>query len=285
MLVNRRGAARLRMSQLISTLPDWRLYILKTMLSTIKRVFGTASRILREVGVGGLSLAVQEWLAVRQKYVRLDGCTFVLRQISNTAVKLQLIKKEYEGFERRAVREYVRPDAPVVELGGCLGVVACITNRGLKKGTSHVVVEANPRVIALIEENRTLNRCNFELLNAAIAYGQPTVTFCPSFDMPSNSLRESSGGDLVTVNTIGLGDILRQRNIDSFTLICDIEGHEYDLVQNEAEVLKHAEIIILETHARMIGEAKNSELLAKLKEIGFETIGEEATVVVLKRSV
>ncbi|MDR5727218.1 MAG: FkbM family methyltransferase [Terriglobia bacterium] len=271
------------MSQLTSTPPDWGLCILKTMLSTIKRVFGTASRILRDEGVDGLTLAVREWLAVRPKYVELDGCTFVLRQIPNTAVKLLLTKKEYEGFERRAVREYVRRSAPIVELGGCLGVVACITNRALEKGTSHVVVEANPRVISLIEENRTLNGCNFELLNAAIAYGQPTVTFCPSFDMPSNSLRENNGADLVTVNTVGLGDIIRQRNIDSFTLICDIEGHEYDLVQNESEVLKHAEIIILETHARMIGEAKNAELLDKLREIGFEKIDEEATVVVLKR--
>ena len=208
----------------------------------------------------------------------------ILRKISNTAVKLQLIKKEYEEFERRAVRDYVRPDAPVVELGGCLGVVACITNRALNKGTLHVVVEANPRVISLIEENRSRNGCNFELLNAAIAYGKPTVTFCPSFNIPSNSLRESNGADSVTVNTVGLGEIIRERNIDSFTLIFDIEGHEYDLVQNEAEVLMHAGIIILETHARMIGEAKNSELLAKLKEIGFEKIDEEATVMVLKRS-
>jgi hypothetical protein len=108
--------------------------------------------------------------------------------------------------------------------------------------------------------------------------------FSPAFDTPSNSLRENNGSDLVTVNTVVLGDIIRQRNIDSFTLICDIEGHEYDLVQNEADVLMHAEIIILETHARMIGEAKNSELLGKLEEIGFKKIDEEATVVVLRRS-
>ena len=254
------------------------------MLSTIKRVFGTASRILRDEGINGLTIAVRQWLAVRSKYVEMDGCTFVLRQISNTTVKIQLIKKAYEGFERRAVRQYVRPDSPVVELGGCLGVVACITNRALRRGTSHVVVEANPRVIPLIEENRSLNRCNFELLNTALAYGQTTVTFCPSFDMPSNSLRERSGADLVTVKATSLGDIVSRRKINSFTLICDIEGHEYDLVQHEADVLKHAEIIILETHARMIGEAKNAELLAKLKEIGFEKIDEEATVVVLKRS-
>ncbi|MES2219510.1 MAG: FkbM family methyltransferase [Acidobacteriota bacterium] len=256
-----------------------------TMVSTFRRLFRSASRILRNQGIGGLLLAVREWLAVRQKYIKLNGCTFVLRALPNPAVTRALVRREYEEFERRAVRQYVRPNLPVVELGGCFGVVACITNRKLDRGTLHVVVEANPRVISFIEKNRSLNRCNFELLNAAIAYGQPTVTFCPSFDMPSNSLRENHGADAVTVNTISLGEIVRQRDIDSFTLICDIEGHEYDLVQNEADAIQRAEIIILETHARMIGDAKNSELLARLEEIGFKEIDEEATVVVLQRCV
>lgn len=231
-----------------------------------------------------MSVAVREWVAVRAKYVRLDGCKFNLNSVPNPAVKVLLANKEYEAFERRAVRQYVRPESPVVELGGCLGVVACITNLALKGRKLHVVVEANPLVIPLIEANRALNRCDFEILNAAIAYGQPSVTFSPSFDLPSNSLRQETGADLVTVNTISLREIVRLRKMISFTLICDIEGHEYDLVQHEADVLRNAETIILETHARMIGEAKNAELLGKLKEIGFEKIDEEATVVVLKRS-
>ncbi len=88
----------------------------------------------------------------------------------------------------------------------------------------------------------------------------------------------------VTVKTIRLGDIVRQRTIDSFTLICDIEGYEYDLVQHEADVLKSAETIILETHVRINGEAKNSEMLGKLESIGFRKIDEESSVVVLRRS-
>ncbi|HET9086826.1 MAG TPA: FkbM family methyltransferase, partial [Acidobacteriaceae bacterium] len=119
---------------------------------------------------------------------------------------------------------------------------------------------------------------------AAVAYGCRSVTFRPSSELPSNSLREKHGGELVTVNTITLGKILDEREIGAFTLICDIEGHEYELVQHEAEVLKRASVIILETHARMIGESKTSELLLKLEEIGFLKIDEEATVVVLARS-
>ena len=163
--------------------------------------------------------------------------------------------------------------------------MACITNRVLKGRRSHVVVEANPLAVPLIEENRTLNQCDFEIVNAAIAYGRETVTFTPALEFWGNSLEQKEGTEPVTVKTIRLGDIVEQKKMRSFTLICDIEGYEYDLVQHEADVLKHAETIILETHARMIGEAKNLELLSKLDEIGFEKIDEDASVIVLRRSV
>jgi FkbM family methyltransferase len=251
--------------------------------SLIKRKFGTAARILRDRGLVGFVLAVREWIAIRADCVKLDGCAFTLK-ISDQDVKLRLVRKQYEEFERRVARQYIRPELPVVELGSCIGVVACVTNRVLQKGKLHVVVEANPLAIPIIETNRALNQCTFEILNAAIAYDRPTVTFCPSVTLDSNSLRNNSGSDPVTVETMSLRDIVHQRQIGPFTLICDIEGHEYDLVQHEADVLRLAEIIILETHARIIGDAKTSELLDKLTEIGFTKIDEQATVLVLKRS-
>jgi FkbM family methyltransferase len=251
--------------------------------SLLKKKCGTAVRILRNRGVAGFVLAVREWIAIRADYVKLDGCTFTLK-ISDQDVKLRLVRQQYEEFERRAAQQYIRPELPVVELGSCIGVVACVTNHVLEKGKLHVVVEANPLAIPIIETNRALNQCSFEILNAAIAYDRPSVTFCPSGTLDANSLRNESGSDPVTVKTISLRDILEQRQIGAFTLICDIEGHESDLVQHEADVLRLAEVIILETHARIIGEAKTSELLGKLTEIGFKKIDEQATVLVLKRS-
>jgi hypothetical protein len=89
---------------------------------------------------------------------------------------------------------------------------------------------------------------------------------------------------MVTVGTTRLRDIVTERGYGSFTLICDIEGHEYDLIRHEADVLQKAHTIILETHARLIGEAKTQELLERLKEIGFSMIEKESFVLVLKRS-
>ena len=74
-----------------------------------------------------------------------------------------------------------------------MGVVACVTNRLLKNRTAHVVVEANPLVIPQLELNRTLNRCQFEIVNRAIAYGMESVTFRPSSNVCISSITAEGG--------------------------------------------------------------------------------------------
>jgi FkbM family methyltransferase len=214
----------------------------------------------------------------------LDGCTFDVGRLPNLPIKLALLNKTYEDLERRAVLQYVRPELPVIELGACIGVVSCITNKLLNNPKAHVVVEANPNVLPHLNENRAANRCEFEILNAAIAYDKNSVTFTPSTDFWESSLERKNSSEPVTVETVRLGDIVSQRNFKSFTLICDIEGYEYDLVSHEADVLANADTIILETHARMIGEPKTVELLDTLQQLGFRTVLQDALVYVLRRS-
>jgi len=257
----------------------------------LKRKLVTLFRVFQEGGVVAattllwqrIDLHVRLFASRRVESVTLDGCTFNLKQIPNSPMKLVLLGGEYESFERRAVLQYVDPAQPVIELGGCIGVVACITNRMLNDARSHVVVEANPEVVPLLEESRLSNRCEFEIVNAAITYGQPFATFSPSRDLWSNSISREDRGATVTVPATRLRDIVEGRNFNSFTLICDIEGYEYELVLNEADMLQKADTIILETHARVIGEAKTTQLLDRLKEIGFRMIDQESIVVVMKR--
>jgi hypothetical protein len=53
-------------------------------------------------------------------------------------------------------------------------------------------------------------------------------------------------------------------------------------VFNEGDVLQMAAIIVLETHARLIGEAKTAQLLAKLEDLGFRVVDQEDAVIVLR---
>ncbi len=265
--------------------------------SVITRKVLAGVRILRNEGLAALFVAVRRktrlWFicfAARGiKSVTLDGCVFSLDIIPSNAVKASLLKQKYERFERHAVLQHIRSELPVVELGACIGVVSCVTNRILKDPASHVVVEVNPHVIPILESNRESNHCKFEILNRAISYDLTSVTFSPASDIRGTSLRKnvysSFEGPSVTVLTTTLSSIVTQRGYDRFALICDIEGHEYELVQHEPHILEKVDILILETHARMIGETKHSEMMRRLAQLGFRTVEEDSFVVVMRRTV
>jgi FkbM family methyltransferase len=244
--------------------------------------------VIREIH-NSLWLRLRLKVTAHRKNTELDGCTFSLATIPDSLTKLFLLDGRYELPERRAVKRHLRRDLPVIELGGALGVVACITNKLLTYPTAHVVVEANPLAIPPLTLNKETNHCGFEIVNRAIAYGVDTVTFCPTVDPASNSI-DSDGTQLygterpVTVEVIQLGRLVAENGFSRFSLVCDIEGKEYDLVCHEIEVLKKADVIIMETHARLIGEDKNQSLLHALTDAGFKIIEEDSFVITLQRS-
>lgn len=267
-------------SVIYSPFPGGRL----TMLS--KKV-ATAYGLFRDGGVK--KVYDYSWLRLQllarghKNKVRIDRCTFSLEGITDGSSRIELITHNYEAPERRAIARYARRDLPVIELGGSIGVVSCITNKLLQNPTAHLVVEANPLAIPHLERHRKINQCQFDIVNRAIAYGADSVTFRPNSSMCGNSI--TADGDLapVTVQTARLGELARERGYNRFTLICDIEGVEYDLVYQEAEVLKSAETIIMETHDRFIGAEKSRLMMDKLASLGFRLVEETEFVVVLRQ--
>ena len=244
--------------------------------------------VIREVS-NSLWLRLRLKAMAHRKNAELDGCTFSLRTVPDSLTKLFLLDGQYELPERRAVKKHLRRDLPVIELGGALGVVACITNKLLTQPAAHVVVEANPLAVPQLRLNKESNRCEFEIVNCAIAYGVDAVTFYPTVDLASNSI-DSDGTGLygteqpVTVKTMQLGRLVMEHGFSRFSLVCDIEGKEYDLVCHEIEVLKNADVIIMETHARLIGEDKNNFLMGRLRDIGFRIIEQDGFVTTLQQS-
>jgi predicted O-methyltransferase YrrM len=80
----------------------------------------------------------------------LHGCdvrTTTLRIVSR--FRMQTTKASFFGLPAA-----LRPEERVLELGGCLGVVSCSINTLLRDPSRHVVVEANPKLLAYLYENR-----------------------------------------------------------------------------------------------------------------------------------
>ena len=163
---------------------------------------------------------------------------------------------KWEQPERQAVNSYLRSDLPVVELGGCLGVVSCHINKKLERPEQHVVIEANPGILPTLEKNRELNNCKFVVRHAALGYGSSNVVLHLA-KFGDNSLTPISD-NIIEVPAVSLETILEDTGFETVSLVMDIEGAEVDLLEREIDVLKKSVgTLIFELHrGEMCSEAR-----------------------------
>jgi FkbM family methyltransferase len=225
------------------------------------------------------------FVGLPSEIVRMDGCKFTIdRDLVPANVIDLLLSDRYEEPERAALKKFLDPELPVIELGACIGIVSCLSNRRLRNPENHVVVEANPALLPILEQNRDRNNCRFKIVHAAISYGAETI----SFNVDDNILASSvHGGDqrAVVVSTVTLEKLLNDHGFERVTLICDIEGAELQLVEHELATLsERVAAIIMELHDRIIGEEPTRRMLASLKSAGFGIVKKDSDVVILEKS-
>ena len=183
-----------------------------------------------------------------------DGCTFTVpKDQTSRSYRSCFLNGSYEAEERALIREFVRPSDTVLELGACLGVVSCVTNKILTDKSKHVVVEGNPFCIPTIHRNREINKCGFLVENCA-ASNERDATFYlhPVYIVGGTTQRES--GQPVRVPARSLAD-LNARHGPFSALIVDIDGAELEIFAAAPEVLSNTRLVIVEIHPWAIGEA------------------------------
>src|SRR5262249_40687043 len=154
----------------------------------------------------------------------------------------------HEIDERALLERWLPKNLPVVEFGGGLGVVSCITNRMLEQPDAHIVVEANPYLLDVLTTNKNLNHCRFQILNNVLSYGAETANFTvdPSF------VGSRVGGSIettITVPTTSLERVLNEARFEQCCVVCDIEGAEIELVEHELDVIRRkVPFLLIELH-------------------------------------
>lgn len=217
----------------------------------IRKPIGSASGWLYAVVIQWILGA---WFDLRGGQFRADRCTFIIpKDITSRAYRACFVNGSYEAEERELIRSFVRPADTVLELGACLGIVSCITNKLLTDQTRHVVVEGNPFCIPAIHRNRSRNQCGFLVENCAVS-NSPDATFYlhPVYVVGGTTQRKT---DLpIRVPARSLAD-LDSRHGPFTALIMDIEGSELEIFSVSAEILKRYRLVIVELHPWAIGEA------------------------------
>jgi FkbM family methyltransferase len=205
----------------------------------------------------------------------IDGCSFEIpRNLTTLRLRGSCFDNTYESPERSLVHKFIRPEDNVLELGGCLGIVSCTTNKQLRDQSRSLVVEANPKCIPVLQKNRDLNKCAFRVEHCAVCNEKETTLFLSDAGVLSATLKSTSAFP-VTVPGRTLAELFRQHGPFS-VLIMDIEGSELEVMENSAELLSNFRLIIVEFHPGIIGADGVNRCREILKQSRFKYSGRSA---------
>jgi FkbM family methyltransferase len=159
----------------------------------------------------------------------------------------------YERYEARAALALVGNGCSVLELGGGAGFLSALLSRH-KKLTGYTLVEADPRMIQVIEKTHVLNGVHGVTVIHAIATSNTaeTAKFAMAHNFTASSANKLGiGRKEVDVPTVSLSTLIADTN--PTVIICDIEGGEADLMKDAD--LSRVKAVIMELHPPVIGLA------------------------------
>lgn len=227
---------------------------------------------------GRLKYAVKLWWAglrfdLFERTYKVEGLEFEIPyHLTHRRFRGRFPLDMYEAEERRHLKNYLDPDSTVLELGACLGVVSCLTNRLLSNPNQHVVVEAHPELAQYVERNRLKNNCLFQVEHCIISNQQENRFFIHKLITGGSTHRQTGREVNVTGKTITELENSHQLHFD--TLMMDIEGAELAFFRNFKADLSRFRKIFVELHPfeNILTPEEAEECQKILTESGFRKL-------------
>jgi FkbM family methyltransferase len=200
------------------------------------------------------------------RHYRTEGMIFTVpRDQTTLALRGKFFVDSYELPERTLAKRRMPRDATVLELGGCIGVVSCVINRLLAVPHRHVVVEANPFLIPVLERNRVANRALYRIENRVVSH-EPSVRLALARNMDSSRVSEEGG---TRVPTITLEELETRHSLVFDAVVMDIEGAEADFIAENAGLLRRIKFLMVEFHPDILGDDRVEWLRSTLQAAGL----------------
>ena len=213
-------------------------------------------------------------------------------QFVPATTKARLFWNIYEGAEIRFVKQYLRPDLDVFELGSSLGVVSCLIRQKLNRDKRLVCVEANPSLAQQTELNLALNGFkNYVVLNKAVDYriSPDGVAHFQIGKSNTSGKIAASANDACTIATpnTSLSKLAQEFSLKEFALVCDIEGSEAGLLTCDQSAMGMCRQMLIELHATEFNnKTLEFEDLIKLSlQHGFKLTAKHGNVCVFDKPV
>lgn len=234
------------------------------------------------------------WRRVRRHVARhgwnfdFHGVPVVLPEMDSPGCANALLRGKYEAEEAALISAHMPRDRAVIELGGSLGIVSALIGSRLGQDVAHVIVEANPALAAICARNAGVaERPLAQVRQAAVYYDGPVARFSAGGHVHANRLAQASDRTgVIEVEATTLDALWRGIGApEGFTLVCDIEGGEAQMIAAEPDVLAHAGLVIMELHPGNYAAGAQTEqaLIAALRAAGLVMAERVADVGVWKR--
>ena len=181
-------------------------------------------------------------------------------------MKLELLS----GFERtveKCVRKYLPADLDVIELGAGVGFISTFASGITLDSRDYIAVEANSRIIPVLSKNKEVNDADFKIENLSYEPNRAISNLRLSEDFWGSSTKQEKIRDpaqTLTIESTNLQRLVEEYDFNKFALICDIEGGEIDLINNELEFLKRKCLFMIIEFHNLEGAKKARRVLLKV---------------------
>lgn len=251
----------------------------RVLPSRVRKPLGRLGGIVREQIIGG---ALGLFFDLKGGKFKTDGCTFQIpKDITSRSFRSCFLSRTYEKYELELIPRFLRSDDRVLELGACIGVVSCVTNKVLSNRTQHVVVEANPFCLPALYRNRELNKASFLVENCAVGAKSDVTFYLHRFIVGGSSQKKSDRPVRLPAKTLGQLD--RERGPFN-VLIIDIEGSELEVFEDSVDLLKTFRLVVAELHDWAIGTSGVERCREILRAAGLRFVERGGIVEVWQRS-
>jgi len=158
-----------------------------------------------------------------------------------------VIKNEYgriinhnflEAHEWHLVAHYVKPHHQVLELGARYGSASIACNKIINNKTKQVSIEPDSNVWAVLEENKMVNGCQFNIIKGAISKTKLKI-----HNDAYATYTEEGEGDIPLYD---LWDLQNMFDVKFNAIIADCEGCLAELMNNYPEIFTQIELLIYE---------------------------------------
>ncbi len=199
------------------------------------------------------------------------GCSFVMpKKHTSHYERGAAWLRGYETPECVLVRKFMPPDASVLELGACIGVVSCVLNKKLINPELHLAIEGNTKIIETLVHNREINGCKFRIDNCVVSEKDYEKFFIAKSIVLSG--KNANLGEETIVPGYSIHALEKRHGIKFDFLVMDIEGGEIDILMRNADFLNRCRGIILETHPAIIGTENILQYESLLFTFGFRKL-------------